>query len=244
MDPSGNATVLDAVTLPALLAVEGLRFGYQPERTVLDLPELQLAAGESLFLRGPSGSGKSTLLNLVAGVLLPQAGSITLLGQSYAGLGAGARDRFRADHIGFVFQQFNLLPYFNAIDNVLLPLSFSPRRRQRLGGAARAQAADLLTRLKLEAGEHDRPAVELSVGQQQRVAAARALIGAPELIVADEPTSALDADTRDAFLALLFDECRRAGASLLFVSHDRSLEARFDRALDLTALNRAGARPC
>ncbi len=228
----------------ALLAIEGLRFGYQPERTVLDLPELHLAAGESLFLRGPSGSGKSTLLNLIAGVLLPQAGSIALLGQSYASLGAGGRDRFRADHIGFVFQQFNLLPYFDAIDNVLLPLSFSPRRRQRVGSSARAQAAELLARLNLDTREHSRPAVELSVGQQQRVAAARALIGAPELIVADEPTSALDADTRDTFLALLFDECRRAGAGLLFVSHDRSLEARFDRALDLPALNRAGAGPC
>jgi putative ABC transport system ATP-binding protein len=235
---------MPGIQASALLAIEGLRFGYQPERVVLDLQELQLAAGESLFLRGPSGSGKSTLLNLIAGVLVPQAGSIALLGQSHATLGAGGRDRFRADHIGFVFQQFNLLPYFDAVDNVLLPLSFSPRRRQRVGSAARTQAVELLTRLNLDTREHGRPAVELSVGQQQRVAAARALIGAPELIVADEPTSALDADTRDAFLALLFDECRSVGAGLLFVSHDRSLEARFDRSLDLPTLNRAGASPC
>jgi putative ABC transport system ATP-binding protein len=232
------------VTRSALLAVEGLRFGYQPERPVLHLPELYLAAGESLFLRGPSGSGKSTLLNLVAGVLLPQEGSITVLGQRYATLSAAARDRFRADHIGFVFQQFNLLPYLDAIDNVLLPLSFSRRRRAAVGSAARAQAAELLSRLNLDRRDHGRPAVELSVGQQQRVAAARALIGAPELIVADEPTSALDADTRDQFLTLLFDECRRVGAGLLFVSHDRSLEARFDRALDLPAINRAGSGAC
>ena len=224
-----------------LLSINDLRFGWQPSRPVLDLEHLHLDAGETLFLRGPSGSGKSTLLNLVGGVLVPQHGSISLLGQALESLTAAQRDRLRADHIGFVFQQFNLLPYFDAIDNVTLPCGFSRRRAERAGADCRAQARDLLRRLHLDpdlvAG---RPAAELSVGQQQRVAAARALIGAPELVIADEPTSALDADTRDGFLALLFDECKRVNASLLFVSHDRSLEARFDRVLDLTSLNRAG----
>jgi putative ABC transport system ATP-binding protein len=226
--------------MSALLTLQDLRFGWQPAQPVLDIAELTLAAGTSLFLRGPSGSGKSTLLNLIGAVLQPQAGTITLLGTDLASLNRGARDRFRADHIGFIFQQFNLLPYLSALDNVLLPCGFSRRRRERAGSHGGAEAArHLLDRLGLGPELYERPANRLSVGQQQRVAAARALIGAPELIVADEPTSALDSDARDGFLKLLFDECRQAGSTLLFVSHDRSLEASFDRAIDLGAINRA-----
>ena len=225
-----------------LLSIEDLRFSWQPGKALLDLAELRLSAGESLFLRGPSGSGKSTLLNLVGGVLSAQSGSIRLLGHALETLKPAQRDRLRADHIGFVFQQFNLLPYLDAIDNVTLPCGFSRRRAERAGADTRAQAQTLLERLQLDvASLAGRPAAELSVGQQQRVAAARALIGMPELVIADEPTSALDADSRDGFLSLLFDECRRAGAALLFVSHDRSLESRFDRSLDLVAVNRAGS---
>lgn len=224
-----------------LLSINDLRFGWHPGHPLLAIEHLQLGAGESLFLRGPSGSGKSTLLNLIGGVMPAQAGSIRLLGQALEALTPARRDRLRADHIGFVFQQFNLLPYFDAIDNITLPCGFSRRRAERAGKDPRGQARALLERLHLDPAEiAGRPAAELSVGQQQRVAAARALIGAPELVIADEPTSALDADTRDGFLTLLFDECRRASAALLFVSHDRSLEARFDRAVDLAALNRAG----
>ena len=225
-----------------MLSIEDLRFSWQPGKPLLDLPSLSLGAGESLFLRGPSGSGKSTLLNLVGGVLRAQSGSIRLLGHALETLKPRQRDRLRADHIGFVFQQFNLLPYFDAIDNVLLSCGFSPRRAERAGADPRAQARMLLERMQMDVDEvAGRPAAELSVGQQQRVAAARALIGAPELVIADEPTSALDADTRDDFLALLFDECRRAGSALLFVSHDRSLESRFDRSVDLIEINRARA---
>jgi len=223
-----------------LLSIDNLRFGWQPARPVLEIEHLHLDAGETLFLRGPSGSGKSTLLNLVGGVMAPQGGSIRLLGQPLETLTPARRDRLRADHIGFVFQQFNLLPYFDAIDNIALPCGFSRRRAERAGGDPRARARELLQRLDLDpASIAGRPAAELSVGQQQRVAAARALIGSPELVIADEPTSALDADSRDGFLALLFEECRRADAALLFVSHDRSLETRFDRAVDLAAINRA-----
>jgi putative ABC transport system ATP-binding protein len=223
-----------------LLSIDHLRFGWLPGRPVLDIEHLHLDAGENLFLRGPSGSGKSTLLNLVGGVMAPQGGSIRLLGRALETLTPARRDRLRADHIGFVFQQFNLLPYFDAIENVALPCGFSRRRNERAGGEPRVQARALLERLQLDpASLAGRPAAELSVGQQQRVAAARALIGNPELVIADEPTSALDADTRDGFLALLFDACRRANAALLFVSHDRSLEARFDRVVDLAAINRA-----
>lgn len=231
-----------AASRPPLLSLRQLRFGWQAQRPVLDIDTLQLAPGESLFLRGPSGSGKSTLLNLIGGVLLPQFGTVILLGQDLAALSSAGRDRFRADHIGFVFQQFNLLPYLSALDNVLLACRFSRRRHARSGiGGARAQGRLLLERLGLAGDLIERPATSLSVGQQQRVAAARALIGAPELLIADEPTSALDSDARDGFLDLLFAECRRAGTALLFVSHDRALEARFERALDLAAINRVGA---
>lgn len=225
-----------------LLSIRDLCFSWQPGKLLLDLPLLDLGTGESLFLRGPSGSGKSTLLNLVGGVLRAQSGSIRLLDQALEALGSAERDRLRADHIGFVFQQFNLLPYLDAVDNVTLSCAFSRRRAERVGGDPHKQARLLLERLQLDVERlSGRPAAELSVGQQQRVAAARALIGAPELVIADEPTSALDADSRDGFLSLLFDECRRAGAALLFVSHDRSLESRFDRTVDLVEINRARA---
>ena len=225
-----------------LLIIEQLRFGWRPDRILLDLEAVHLEAGESLFLRGASGSGKSTLLNLIGGVLAPASGSIRLLGTALETLRPAQRDRLRADHIGYIFQQFNLLPYLDAISNIHLACGFSRRRRERSAAAGALRAEQLLQRLQLDPAElAGRPASRLSVGQQQRVAAARALIGAPELVIADEPTSALDSDSRDQFLTLLFEECRRAGAALLFVSHDRSLEARFDRSLELSAINRAGA---
>ena len=225
-----------------LLTIDHLRFGWHPDRILLDLEHLQLEAGETLLLRGASGSGKSTLLNLIGGVLVPASGSIRLLGKALETLRPALRDRLRADHVGYIFQQFNLLPYLDAKSNVDLACSFSRRRRVRSGAAGALKAEQLLERLQLDPAElAGRPASTLSGGQQQRVAAARALIGAPELVIADEPTSALDSDSRDQFLTLLFEECRRAGAALLFVSHDRSLEARFDRRIELGAIN--GARP-
>lgn len=205
----------------------------------LDIPSLELAAGEQVFLHGPSGSGKSTLLNLIAGVLLPDSGSLSVLDQPLSALSGSARDRFRADHVGIVFQQFNLIPYLSLRENVLLPCRFSARRRDRAGDLTGA-VARLLAHLDLDGSLWERPAAALSVGQQQRVAAARALIGTPELVIADEPTSALDAERQAAFLDLLQGECRAVGAALLFVSHDRRLSRRFDRELALTEINRAG----
>ncbi|CAH1747083.1 Lipoprotein-releasing system ATP-binding protein LolD [Thauera humireducens] len=209
----------------------------------LSIEQFEIEAGERVFLRGPSGSGKTTLLSLVGGVILPQAGTVSIAGQPLAQLSAGARDRFRADHVGFVFQLFNLLPYLSARDNILLACRFSAARRARLaarGTSADAEAERLASRLELGAVLH-RPAAELSVGQQQRVAAARALIGQPGLIVADEPTSALDADRQQAFIDLLLDECAEVGAALLFVSHDLRLAHHFDRVVDLVQLNRVVA---
>lgn len=206
---------------------------------VLHLDELRIEAGETVFLRGASGSGKTTLLNLIAGVLTPSVGSVELLGESMVDLSAARRDRFRADHVGFVFQMFNLLPFLSVVDNVLLPCRFS-KRRAAAAGDLHAEADRLLTALGLSApARRARDVTELSVGQQQRVALARGLIGRPELVICDEPTSALDADSRDGFLALLEAECEAAGAALLFVSHDASLARRFARRLDMAELNRA-----
>jgi putative ABC transport system ATP-binding protein len=148
----------------------------------LAVDDLQLARGERVFVRGPSGSGKTTLLSLLAGVLVATQGEAGLLGRDWRSLAPAARDRLRADHIGYVFQQFNLLPYLSVLDNVLLPCRFSAVRRRRAGGAAgavRSAAADLLGRMGLDPSLAQRPAAMLSVGQQQRVAAARALIGSP-----------------------------------------------------------------
>lgn len=227
---------------PPVVLIESLRFAWPQQPVLLDIAELRIAAGDRVFLQGPSGTGKSTLLGLLGGVLVPQSGTLQLLGTDLTTLGASARDRFRADHVGFIFQQFNLVPYLGLVGNVTLGCRFSSRRRQRLGThhAAEAEAARLLSALDLDVDTlKHRPVTELSVGQQQRVAAARALIGAPELIIADEPTSALDATARSAFIELLFAECERAGSALVFVSHDPALAELFPHSLHLAEINRA-----
>lgn len=206
---------------------------------MLDVAALDVQAGERLFLHGPSGSGKTTLLGVLAGVLVPQAGTVRVLGTDLAALGGGARDRFRAEHLGYVFQMFNLIPYLSVRDNITLPCRLSRARRARLRGeSADAQAEHLAQRLELSS-LLDQPVTSLSVGQQQRVAVARALIGAPGLVVCDEPTSALDHDRRDRFLELLFASCAEAGSALVFVSHDLSLAPRFARTVELREVNRA-----
>ncbi|MBB3104626.1 ABC transporter ATP-binding protein [Azomonas macrocytogenes] len=228
----------------SLLELDGLGFAWPGQAELLDIPEFRLVRGETLFLRGPSGSGKTTLLGLLGGVQRASRGRVRLLEEDLGRLSSGARDRFRANHIGYIFQQFNLLPFLSVRENVELPCRFSRLRAahacQRHGSVEKA-AVTLLEHLGLSAELQGRRADSLSIGQQQRIAAARALIGQPELVIADEPTSALDADTREAFLQLLFGECRAAGASLLFVSHDQSLAPLFDRSLSLVELNRAHA---
>jgi len=222
-----------------MIALENLVFRWPGQAApCLDIPRFAVAGGERVFLHGPSGGGKSTLLGLLGGVAVPEQGRVELLGTDLATLSGRACDAFRADHIGFVFQQFNLLPWLSALDNVLLPCTFSSRRKQRAGDT-HAAAARLLTHLDLAPLLWHKPAAELSVGQQQRVAAARALIGRPEILIADEPTSALDAERQQAFIDLLLAECTAAGAALLFVSHDARLAAHFDRSVALAAINRA-----
>jgi putative ABC transport system ATP-binding protein len=224
------------VTLkPPAIVIENLAFRWRlGDAFCLDLANATVDAGKSLFLHGPSGSGKSTLLNLIGGVLLPEHGSVSLLGQPLGQLSASRRDAFRADHLGFIFQQFNLIPYLSVLDNVLLPCRFSARRA-RLVGEPQAEARRLLDALDLDPALLSRPAAELSVGQQQRVAAARALIGQPEILIADEPTSALDAERQAAFVELLLSEARLAGSTVVFVSHDLRLAGHFDNSLALAA---------
>jgi putative ABC transport system ATP-binding protein len=222
------------------VALKNLRFAYRRGPEVLDIPELTVPRGERVFLHGPSGSGKTTLLGIIAGVLLPTAGSVAVLGHDLVQMKPGQRDALRGEHLGYLFQLFNLLPWLSVTENVTLPVELHPARRARLGSVATREAAlALLQRLDLAEFVHEKVG-DLSVGQQQRVAAARALIGSPELLIADEPTSSLDADRRNAFLDLLFAECATAGSTLLFVSHDLSLGPRFDRQLSLPVLNQAG----
>lgn len=225
-----------------IVSLSDLRFAWPGQPLLLDIDRFELQSGERLFLRGPSGSGKSTLLGLIAGVLETKTGNVEVLGEDMTQLSGGQRDRIRADHLGVIFQMFNLVPYLSVVQNVILPCRFSKRRLEAgvSVGGAEAEALRLLSRLGLTDQDLlSRKVTELSVGQQQRVAAARALIGNPSLIIADEPTSALDADSRDRFIELLSDEAEKTGAALLFVSHDASLARLFDRAVDLAAINKA-----
>lgn len=197
----------------------------------LTVPNFRIEQGERVLLLGESGSGKSTLLSLICGINAAQGGSICIDGTEITSMRSAARDRFRAEKIGIVFQQFNLLPYASPMDNILLPLQFAPERRARVGDAKSAALA-LTDGLGLARGAMTSSTADrLSVGQQQRVAVARALIGAPSLIIADEPTSALDASSQAIFLDLLFAQCAAAGSTLLMVSHDKRLASRFDRSV-------------
>jgi putative ABC transport system ATP-binding protein len=214
-----------------------------PAAFSLIVPDLIVSRGESVLLLGESGSGKSTLLSLICGTILPDRGIVRIAGTDVTTLSGGARDRFRAEQIGVIFQQFNLLPFGSVTDNILLPLRFAPERRKRAGNAV-AEAAKLCATLGLPNDIVQAKANALSVGQQQRVAVARALIGQPPLIIADEPTSALDADSQNAFLDLLFAQAAAHQTSLLMVSHDPRLGDRFDRVIrmeDIALIERAAA---
>lgn len=211
---------------------------------VLALDALAVNKGERVFIEGPSGSGKSTLLSLLAGVSVPQQGELRILGRRLDKLGSVQRDHFRAQHIGYIFQMFNLIPYLSMVDNVVLPCRFSKVRHDKAlqrSPSLEVEAIRLLDHLDMaHADLLHRSVTALSVGQQQRVAAARALMGSPELLIADEPTSSLDADHREAFVRLLFQESEQANTTLVFVSHDASLEHLFDRTIRLAELNAVG----
>lgn len=206
---------------------------------ILSIPEWQVQRGEQIFLFGSSGAGKSTLLNLLAGIVLPKAGTVDVLGQSLSALGPSARDKFRAKHIGVIFQQFNLLPYLSVLDNIRLGSYFAVDKP-----FDKAYMEQILDSLELSSDPvllHSK-ARELSVGQQQRVAVARALINKPDIIVADEPTSALDSDLRDQFINLLFATTGEINSTVVFVSHDRSLAGHFSKQVNLDELNQISGK--
>ncbi len=207
---------------------------------MLAIQEFSVPQGQRVFLSGASGAGKSTLLGLIGGVLVPSRGTVRLLGTEVSKLPGAARDRFRGAHLGFIFQLFNLVPYLSVLDNVLLSMRFVASREARVGGDPETEARRLLGALGLaDTLDRARRVTQLSIGQQQRVAAARALLGRPEIVIADEPTSALDHDARAAFLRLLMQECAAQGTTLLYVSHDHTLAGHFDRHVELAALNSA-----
>lgn len=240
-DSQANSSPASKAT--AALVVQDLSFQWQRQQPAIRFPDLTLAQGQHLFLHGPSGSGKSTLLSLLSGMLRPDRGQVRILGTDIHRLGAGARDQFRADHLGVIFQQFNLVPYLTALANVTLPCGLSIERRRRSQPGPEAEAGQLLAALAIAEDHWHRKVTQLSIGQQQRIAAARALIGAPGLILADEPTSALDVANRDRFLELLLGLAQRHNTSVVFVSHDQGLARNFDHRLELPAGQRGEDRP-
>ncbi|MCF7517402.1 MULTISPECIES: ABC transporter ATP-binding protein [Pseudoalteromonas] len=224
-----------------MITLSNVLFKWHSQQTAptINIAQLQIDQGEHVFLHGPSGCGKSTLLSLLAGVATPNKGTIELLGKAINQLSNSQRDRFRADHIGYIFQNFNLLSYLSPIENVTLGCQFSPSRKHHAlqnNATISAEASRLLTALGLTGSLQHQAVGELSIGQQQRVAAARAFIGSPEIIIADEPTSALDTQNRQAFVKLLFAQATATNSTLVFVSHDETLRSLFKRSIDLVEL--------
>ena len=222
------------------VSIENLSFGYPASPELLSIRDLTIAEGERVMLMGPSGSGKSTLLGLMTGVLSGGAGKLNVLGQDMFSLAPAKKDRLRADHIGYIFQSFNLVPYLSVVENIMLPCKLSAKRRTAVSGSLVKEATRLAGALGLSSELMKRPVTDLSIGQQQRVAAARALIGAPDLIIADEPTSSLDEAAKAEFLALLLSQSKKVGAAVLFVTHDRTLAVHFDRVVSLSEINKEG----
>ena len=200
---------------------------------VLDVPELSIGDGEHVALEGASGSGKTTLLHIVAGILTPDSGSVSLAGHELSSLSESKVDRVRAEHIGYVFQTFNLLQGYTALENVLLGMAFGDGQDTR-------RAQDLLERVGIADKANHLPG-QLSVGQQQRVAIARAVANRPSLLLADEPTGNLDADMAQQALTLLREACEEVGAAILLVSHDPAVLGAFDERRSLADINRAAS---
>lgn len=220
----------------ALLSLSSLRKSFvSPEgdrKMIVDIPRFSLAAGQQLALRGESGSGKTTFLHLIAGILAADSGSVCIGDRDMAALSEHARDRLRAESIGYIFQTFNLLQGYSCLENVLLGMAFG-------GGAAdRSRAIAMLERVGLADRLHHRPR-QLSTGQQQRVAVARALANRPKLVLADEPTGNLDRKNAREALALIRETCRENGASLLLVSHDPEVLGAFEAMQDFAEINQA-----
>lgn len=222
-----------------LIEIRDLRYSYANDKVpTLNIPEFSVVRGEQLFLYGPSGTGKTTLLEVLSGVLRPTQGSLKVLGCDFIQMSDAERDAFRAEHMGYVFQNFNLIPYLSVQENIQLPLHLSAARRARLGSVDAEMVIRALCGNLGIADLISKKVGELSVGQQQRVAVARALLGKPDILLADEPTSALDADHREKFLNLMFELSELYGTTVVFVSHDRSIEKLFSRSISLESINK------
>ncbi len=222
-----------------IINIDSCNFKYQHSiESIIEIDVLTIKSGEHIFLRGRSGSGKSTFLNLLTGIIEPQSGTIDVLGVDIATLSATQKDRFRGDNYGTIFQQFNLIPYLSVEENISLVSRFSKQKSQNIKNLTE-EIDSLLDALEVPSEMKRKKAMELSVGEQQRVAVARALLGNPKIIIADEPTSALDSDTKDKFMQLLFKQVNAQGSTLVFVSHDTQLSSYFKRVHDFSEINRA-----
>ena len=218
------------------IKISNLQYVWPESNTpIIDIPALEIELRGSVFLQGASGSGKSTLLSLLAGTLKASSGTLQILGTDLTSLSSRRRDRFRAEHIGIVFQQFNLIPFLTVEGNLKLASRFV---NQSVSGTE-VRAKKLLESLRLDSAILERRADRLSVGQQQRVAIARAFINQPEILLADEPTSALDTEARDLFMQLLMSVREATGCTLIFASHDSSLASFFETKIVLKEINRS-----
>ncbi len=218
-----------------VIELNDCQFSYNPHTPLtINISRFEIKQSEKVFLHGPSGHGKSTLLNLIAGVLAPTKGDLWVLGHNLKDLSASKRDRLRGENIGYIFQIFNLIPYLDIKENIILPCLINSKRSRE---DFEKQAEELINALGLREHAHKK-VTDLSIGQQQRVAAARALIGEPKLVIADEPTSALDEKNTQEFMQLLIGLCEKRGFTLLFVSHDERLRNYFSRSVSLSEINR------
>ena len=220
----------------SIIKIESLRFQWSKNNNFkIFVPKLEVGRGKKVLFLGESGSGKTTLLSLICGFLEPLSGSISINDKIISDLTSTNKDAYRSDNIGIIFQQFNLLPYANVIDNIILPLYFSKQRSKKVENKINV-AMNLCNQLRLPESILNQKASNLSVGQQQRVAVARALIGSPSIIVADEPTSSLDTEAQELFLDLMFDQISKNSSTLLMVSHDKSLTNYFDQVIDINEI--------
>ena len=224
-----------------VIHIRSLFFKYKTDQNfTLNIHHFSANKGDRIFCEGPSGCGKTTFLNILTGLTAPNRGDIDILNTDITRLSNAQCDRFRADHFGIIFQLFNLIPYLSVIENIILPCLFSKIKKEkacRLSSTLEQEAKRLCVDLDIDRKCLQSPVQNLSIGQQQRVAIARSLMGQPEIIVADEPTSALDNDRKEKFISLLLNECEKYNTTLIFVSHDTALKSKFDRMLKLQDLN-------
>lgn len=213
-----------------------MQFAYPetPDKRVMNIPRWNVSAGEKIFVHGPSGCGKSTLLNVLCGMLAASSGEVSILGERLDQMSPRQRDHFRARHIGYVFQQFNLITYLSAKENIQLAQYFGKHGKAN----SQKETERLLTNLNIHPDDWNKQINKLSIGQQQRIAIARALINKPELVIADEPTSSLDKENRDNFMSMLLSLVTDNNSTLVFVSHDLSLSKHFDRVDALSEFNK------